>query len=1013
MLGAGGASAPVRGQALPPLDEYLVRAYGPGVGGMTVSNVRGLAQTSNGYLYVAQARGLVRYNGYGFDEVALPDVRSEVMVALHVDRSDRLWVLTNGNDVGYVEHGSFHLLPAPPAPVLRFWETPDGLMWLGGLAGLLRVKPEAQPGYHHFTTANGLPDNHIFGVFDLPEGHRIVVTFRGAVRMETDAVGGVRFIPWGPPCELFGDVRHDARGLWRFCASGQNGYYTLRFHEGRFTRYQGRRGTLHLDDFGLSGELARFHEGGPARDVEFLARGWSSHSVPQRLLAYAMQARDSTRWLVVAEQTNGRQDLVRQTRAGLETIALRTHFDFRQILHLREDHEGSIWVGTDRGLFQLSRRKIFALTQHHGLGEGFTVPVLQTRDGAVWLGTWGGGLHRFVAGKLDGHFAVSNGLPASHIRALWQAADGTLWVGTAEGFAAIRAGRVVESQRLTDEVRAFAVTHASRSDTTLWIGTTNQLLRRTRAVQSEYRPGFWQGRQIWALHTDRAGALWIGAERGLFQLIGDSLRSFGEADGLGSDFIVAIHEEPDGTLWFSSYEHGLYRYRNGRFAALTTREGLHANGIWRMLEDGMGGVWLSSDVGIARVQHARLHAVADAVERGTVPAAPLRPLVFTEAEGTPSRESNRASPGGWRLQDGRLLFNNLVGAVVIDPRSTAEQPRPPATVVEAVLEDGRAIGPQPGRPATVTAGTKQLSFGFAALSFVTPEQNRYRYRLDGYDETWVEAGTLRRASYTNLPPGRYTFRVQGASATSEWSEPGAVYSFVLTPSLWQSVSLRLAVAVVFVLLAAAAYRYRVTRLLELQRLRLRIASDLHDDVGSNLSSIALLSDMLQGQSRLNDLEQRQLQRINQAAEETIGALRDIIWLVDPKHDDLKDLLHKMRSVAGDLLNGTSHNFAAAEPAHQRPLSMAFMRNTLLIYKEVLHNVARHADASHVSIEIGNGDGMFVLRIRDDGIGFDEARIQPGRGLESMRRRAQHTGGKLEVTSAPGRGTQISFSAKIA
>ncbi len=1015
ILGLGALDGlPVQAQSIPPLDEYLVRAFGPGPGGLSVSDVRDLAQTSDGYLYVAQARGLFRYNGYNFDRVALPGASSEFVNVLHVDGRDRLWLLTQGNDVGYFERGRFHLLPKPPATVTSFWETRDGTIWLGGLSGLVRVQPGAPSPFTHFTTNNGLLHDYVFGVFDVRGGDRIVVTFQGAMRMAPDSAGWghVRFTAFGPPCEMAADVRLDGKGLWLPCR-GEQGFHVLRLEPERLTRYEGTQKRLRLDDLDLMGKpRASFHHEARVWNIEFGLPGWARGNLAHLSLAHALQARDGTRWLVLHDLAAGRDELVRQAHGDLETIPLRAHFDFQIIAHLREDHEGNIWIGTDRGLFQLSRRKVFALTGRHGLSEGFTAPVLQSRDGDVWVGTWGGGLHRFAGGQLEGRFTTTQGLPDAKVRALFEDADGTLWVGTGLGFAALRASRIVLSEYIEHEVRAFAVTRAGQAGSTLWIGTIYKLLRRTRDGLREHRPGFWTDKSIWALHTDRAGALWVGSERGLFRLQGDSLRAFGEADGLLSNFVVAIHEEGDGTLWFSTYERGLYRYRNGRFAGITTREGLHADGVWRMLEDGLGGVWMSSDLGIFRVDHAQLHAVADAVERGRPPAAPLRPLVFTEAEGMPSRESNRASPGGWRLNDGRLLFNNLAGAVVIDPRAAAERSHRPRTVVEAVLADGLALAHGPGVP-RVPAGTKQLSFDFAALSFVTPEQNRYRYRLDGYDENWVESGTQRRASYTNLRPGDYTFRVQGASATSEWSEPGAAYALALSPALWQTWWLRLTAVAACALLLAAAYRYRVNRLLEMQRMRLRIASDLHDDVGSNLSSIALLSEMLQGQSRLDELEQRQLHRINRAAEETIGALRDIIWLVDPQHNELGDLLHRMRNVAADQLNGTNHSFSAGVPMHKRPLGMAFMRNALLIYKEALHNVARHARASHVSIEVGDGEGLFRLRIQDDGIGFDESRIRPGRGLESIRRRAQHMGGTLQITSAPGSGTCVTFSARIA
>ena len=210
-------------------------------------------------------------------------------------------------------------------------------------------------------------------------------------------------------------------------------------------------------------------------------------------------------------------------------------------------------------------------------------------------------------------------------------------------------------------------------------------------------------------------------------------------------------------------------------------------------------------------------------------------------------------------------------------------------------------------------------------------------------------------------------------------------------------------------LLVVAYRHRVRRLLELERLRLRIASDLHDDVGSNLSSIALLSEILQ---KSGGADHRHLERISRAATETIGALRDIIWVVDPKHDHMGDLSRRMRSVAADMLDGTPYSFEE-HALEARPLDMAFMRDVLLIYKEALHNVVRHGRASHVTIAVDGARGTFRLRVRDNGVGFDERTTRTGNGLVNMRRRARDARGELSVRSAPDQGTEVTFTSRLA
>jgi signal transduction histidine kinase len=309
-------------------------------------------------------------------------------------------------------------------------------------------------------------------------------------------------------------------------------------------------------------------------------------------------------------------------------------------------------------------------------------------------------------------------------------------------------------------------------------------------------------------------------------------------------------------------------------------------------------------------------------------------------------------------------------------------------------------------------GPKQLAFEFTGLSCVAPGQIRYRYRLAGFDDEWNDAGTSRRASYTGLGPGRYTFRVEAGATGGEWGVHAGSLTFTIPPFVWQTWWFRAVVAATVITVLAAAYRYRVSHLLAVERLRLRIASDLHDSVGSNLSSIALLSEMLRERTGSAGLERRQLERITSAARETIGSLREIIWLVDPEHDNAADLVTRMRATANDLVQDVDLRFAAGDIGRRR-LEPLFVRHVFLLYKEALHNVTRHAGASRVAIEVGVDGDQLGLRVEDDGVGFDVTGSTGGHGLNSMRRRAADAGGTLEIDSAPGRGTRVMFVARIA
>jgi signal transduction histidine kinase len=952
LLSPAAPVARVGAQPLPMLDEYHVRVF-TSADGLLQADVRGAQQTPDGYLYVAGGRGLLRFDGHAFVTVPLAGAPSRFIEWLLQDAHGRLWLFLRGGQAGFYQHGEFRLVSGTGRVQPPVWDLPDGSTWLRTDGALLRVRADAT--IDTFTAAPGPRGTGVQGVWEISGLSTMVATAQDLTRLVSNADGTVRHERTDPAAAL-----GERPGLTRVPSS------TTRLLE-------------HLV---------------PAGDA-----------FAGRVLMLIYTAREGTRWLTLR---SGERDLLVRLRDGREEIIpLEAHVGSVAIQDITEDHEGSLWLSTDRGLIQLTPRRVHALRQRHGLAEPFTAPVLQTRDGAVWVGTWGGGVHRFAAGRLSARYTMADGLPEDRVRSLFEDDDGTVWVGGNLGFAAIRDGRIVFRSPPTAEVRDFA----RAPDGSLWIATSTSLLHGTGREFRELHAGFW--RDIWALHSTPDGALWVGSESGLHRVLGDSIHSFTENDGLRSTFVVGIHEEADGTLWFSTYEHGLHRYRNGRFVAVTTSEGLHHDGVWSMLADDAGHIWMSSDFGVFRVPRRQLHAVADALERGDPHVPRLEPLVFTEAHGMPNRESNRAAPAAWRLADGRLVFNNVAGLAIIDPEHAALAAPPPRVLVRELLADGARVDAASAGAGRVPRGTRHLAFEFGAVTFLTPDLTSYRYRILGYDPDWVENGGQRRATYSRLPPGRYTFEVQSRTGASPWSEPGAAYSFIVPPALLQTWWLRLLLALAAGAALTAAYRYRVRWLLDMERMRLRIAADLHDDVGSNLSSIALLSEMLQQRQRRDELELRQIQRISDAAGETMGALRDIIWVVDPKHGSIQELVRRMRSVAADMLNGTTSDFRVAVTDATSPISMTLLRSTFLIYKEALHNITRHAAASHVDISVTSAAGILELTIEDDGVGFDGAVRPDGRGLENMRRRALQAGGTIELLSGGRRGTRIVFRAPMA
>jgi signal transduction histidine kinase len=307
-----------------------------------------------------------------------------------------------------------------------------------------------------------------------------------------------------------------------------------------------------------------------------------------------------------------------------------------------------------------------------------------------------------------------------------------------------------------------------------------------------------------------------------------------------------------------------------------------------------------------------------------------------------------------------------------------------------------------------------FSLAFAALDFTNPLKNQYAYKLEGLDRGWVQIGNKHEASYTHVPPGEYTFRVKGSNNDGVWNEEGTSVKIIVAPPFWQTWWFRIAMALAGIAFLAALYNYRVSKLLEIERTRQRIARDLHDEIGSSLSCIALTAEMLQKELATNGLVNRQLARVHETAQRLARNLKEIVWAIDPQRDKFGDLLLHMKEAAEELLGQKGIAYSLDIPPNDLPqsLKMEFRRNLFLIYKELLHNVVKHAAATKVEIALTRSNGMLQLQVADNGKGFGEEKGGNGSGLKSMRARAGELNGKLEIESQPKRGTMVRLEVKV-
>jgi len=473
----------------------------------------------------------------------------------------------------------------------------------------------------------------------------------------------------------------------------------------------------------------------------------------------------------------------------------------------------------------------------------------------------------------------------------------------------------------------------------------------------------------------------------------------------------ALHPDHQGSLWIGTSGGGLNRLRHGHFTAYTARQGLFSDNVYEIVEDKNGWLWLTSPRGIFRV----LRTDFDRLDAGDISA--IHCIAYGTADGLASEVCNLvAKPSAWEGKDGRLWFATTKGLSVIDPAGPEDKNLdPPRVVVERVLADRNPFPAAETLPFSgsvrIPPGRGELEFQYTALSFRVPERTRFRYRLEPTETDWTEAGSRRIAHYSNIYPGTYHFRVLARNSDNTWSEPGAVAEVVVLPHVWQTWSFKLAVGAVAVLGLLGLHGMRLARVRELESLRLRLAADIHDEVGSNLSTISLLArKLLKGGTPNEAVED--VAAINRISGQTSSSIREIVWFINPENDTWEDLILRMNETAIAMLPGIECRFRSTQENLSKTIMPQHRQDLFLFYKEILANIAKHSNASHVEIDVSRTDGLWQLTVTDNGVGFDAHAMHSGNGLKNLRLRATRLKGELNIKSESGRGTTVSFSTRL-
>ncbi|HNB72283.1 MAG TPA: two-component regulator propeller domain-containing protein [Acidobacteriota bacterium] len=960
--------------------------------GLPQNGLRAIAQTPDGYLWFTTFDGLVRFDGVRFtvfNRSNSKGIHSNRFTNLYVDQEGNLWAATEDKSLTIYRHGQFtSYTQADGLPeglggthIFEFKSGPQGEVLILSATGWYQLRGQ------EFIFVEAADPNKHHKIYFGPSGTQWTVT-EHAVYASKDGNLTTYPLEINLP-ELSPTVRLP----------------NIQDHD---NVYEDRHGNLWLGD--LSG-LYCLRDGA----IRFYGE---DDGIPANTLFHSFwEEPDGSLWFATGESDFSGIGLVRYKNNRFTAWGTEVGLSSDRILSVFKDREGTIWLAANRGLNRLRHQVVKPFPSQSGGVHREIYPILQTHTGDIYVGS-NHGLAQ-IRGTTFTNFPIEVAEYESPVTALWEDDSQSLWVGAVDHLF----HRVNGQFRLVADLPPLYTPVAIYSDPSgkVWIGTNKGLLQfqgEKLIAQYTTKDGL-PSNEIKVIHQDRSGTLWIGTYGGLARLVNGSFVAITETDGLTGNRVRSIYEDERGTLWIGTYDSGLSRLQNGQFFNYRVENGLYDSGVFCILEDHRGWFWISCNRGIYRLSRQQLNDLAEGRRAG------IHCIAYNRQDGMRNTECNGgAQPAGIKTNDGKLWFPTQDGLAVIDPESVINNPLPPPVLIESVVLEREAVAFQNG--ITIVPGQDDLEISYTGLSFIKSEQIKFKYKLEGKDEDWVDAGTRRTAYYTYIPPGIYTFRVIAANSDGVWNLEGDRIQIRVLAPFWQKGWFWLICGLSIIGMTVLFFRARVTklkkqqevqiafsrRLIESQEIeRKRIAAEMHDSLGQHLLVIknwAVLGLTLSPSDAPN---RSQLDEISETATTALKEVRQIVYDLRPYQLDKIGLTKTL----GFMIEQVAESADLHRTSRLDNIDGWFSSDQEIIFyrivQECLNNIVKHAQASSVQILIKHERNEVVLTVTDDGCGFEiNSRVKSasGFGLTGLIERVQMLGGELTLDSAPGQGTSLTI-----
>jgi len=985
-----------------------------------------IRQDSRGFIWVAAGDGISRFDGYKFTNYTtddgLPDRRVNDFLET---RGGDYWIATGGGlcrfnpnglsklgreNTTAVQHDESGLTIEPMFVVFNPTERPlvfnaleedeTGVIWCATSEGLYRleVSPNGRTQFHFVDLGKHA------GESSPPNVAAVLKDHHGAL--------------WCGVGEVLDRVLPDGRVEHYSKKNGLPGPIISLLEDRDGNIWAGTRRELKGDLL----ELVAAPD--PSRPIVARIYGTTQGRAATGWVNSLLQSRDGKLW---AATPTGLFFISPSDRARTPELQL---YDAKNglctsVWEVTEDRDGNLWVASACGAQKIARNGFTGFGQADGLEWTNINSIFENREGALFVISYSSSNNHNerIINQFDGarFQSVKPNLPSNIWYSGWgwgqtiiQDHLGDWWI---PGFGLHRFPKVERIEELArahpqfmrtlggdyDHSEIFRLYEDSHGD--LWMGMTGghySLLRWERATNLVHdytaETGVPPNTDFTAFREDRADNLWIGTSEGggLLRFRDGKFKRFTREDGAPAGWVISLYLDRVGRLWIASQLGGLNRVDDPtadslRITAYSTHDGLSSNNIRSITEDEWGRIYVGTGHGVDRLD----------TRTGSVKQ-------FTVADGLPKGDIAYS----YCDRQGELWFGSAFGLSRLTPEKQESLILPSVYLtglrIEGVARRVSELGTTELSTFDLASNQRQVSVDFIGLGASLGEKLRYQYYLEGAQEDWSTPTTDRTINFASLAPGAYRFRVRALSADGRASSKPATFAFKIAAPVWQRRWFLALVSVVAGLAIYSIYRYRLGRLLELERIRTRIATDLHDDVGSGLSQVSILSEVIIRRVGPEKDVAEQLSAIGSLSRDLVDSMSDIVWAINPGRDRLSDLSHRMRRFASDVFSaqGSEFTFDAPNPGQDIKLGPEMRRELYLIFKEAVNNVVRHSGSTAVKITFMINDGALELLVQDNGKGIDHESDNEGNGLTNMRLRAQKLGGQLQINSNNGFGTVV-------